>query len=69
MTDGERLREALGELKWSGARLARTVEVTPGTVYNWLHDVVRLPGAVKAYIRLLLKVRTALDQIGGLGDG
>jgi transcriptional regulator with XRE-family HTH domain len=53
----------LAELDWTGAELARRVDVHPNTVSHWLqgHAKGGVPGAVMAYLRLYLRVRRLLD--------
>lgn len=69
MTDGQELSQILKDLEWSQAHFARKVEVSPGTVYNWCYDKCRLPGAVKLWLDLLLKVRKLSVTIRGLENG
>lgn len=54
----------LGAVGWSGAELARRVDVSPSTAYKWIKRG-EAPGAVIAYLDLILRFR-ALHI--GLGD-
>lgn len=59
----EQLADLLVELHWTGAELARRVDVHPNTVSHWLqgHAKGGVPGAVMAYLRLYVRVRQLLD--------
>lgn len=59
----------LDEVGWSGAELKRRVEVSPATVYKWIHGECRIPGAVVAYLKLVLLVRSTAVKLEELGKG
>lgn len=56
-----RITTLLETAKLTGAELARRVDVHPNTVSNWTSGKSDPPGAVIAYLELLIKVR-ALAQ-------
>jgi hypothetical protein len=55
------LEAVLHTLGWSQAELSRRVEVHANTVSGWATDRTKLPGSVKAYLVLAMKVRGLLD--------
>jgi hypothetical protein len=54
------LDAALDALGWSGAELARRVDVGADRVSAWRCGKARMPGAVVAYLRLAMSVRELL---------
>lgn len=51
----------LTKLRWSQAELARRIDVHPNTVSHWVTGKRPIPGAVKAYVDLALKVKGLID--------
>ena len=57
--------DLLGLTGWDRAELARRVDVTRSTVSDWALGYRRMPGAVRAYMRLAAQVRSLADDMGG----
>lgn len=53
----DQLNAALADLDWTGAELGRRIDVDSHTVSAWRTDKRPVPGAVAAYLDLLIKVR------------
>lgn len=56
------LKIALKTLGWTGVKLARAVDVTPKTVGMWLNGKARIPGSVKAYLKLKMRFLDLADS-------
>ena len=52
--------DALDALGWSGAELARRIDVGADRVSAWRCGKAKLPGAVVAYLRLAVSVQESL---------
>jgi DNA-binding transcriptional regulator YiaG len=62
--DARWLRASLRVLGWSGAELARRIDVHGNTVSAWRTGRRALPGAVRAYVGLALQVSALGDSLG-----
>lgn len=70
-TDGAKavdLGNLLAQVGWSGAELGRRVAARESTVYNWLHGRARTPGAVIAYLKLIILTQKTAKDLGEI-DG
>jgi hypothetical protein len=56
------VRTALGALNLSAPEFARLIGVTPRAVTLWLASQREVPGPVRAYVRLLLSIPSALRR-------
>lgn len=61
--DARWLRASLRVLGWSGAELARRIDVHGNTVSAWRTGRRALPGAVRAYVELVLEVSALGDSL------
>lgn len=56
-----RFEMLMNDSELSQSELARRIEVSPNTVSNWATGKTKVPGAVLAYLTLLVRVKGALD--------
>lgn len=62
--DLARLKADLEALGWTPMELSRRVVVHSNTAYHWLDGTRRIPGAVLAYVRLLVGMKGLTDDGG-----
>jgi transcriptional regulator with XRE-family HTH domain len=61
--DGPGLKDALGELKWTQAALARYLGVAPNTVISWTKGRTPIPKGIVEWVTVLLFVARQIETV------
>lgn len=63
---GKELKEAILDLGWTQAKLARALSVGPNSVSRWVADRDgAVPGPIAAYVRVVLRMKEQWMEIDG----
>lgn len=57
--------DLLGLTGWTRPDLAKRLDVTRSTVSDWALGYRRMPGPVRAYMRLVCRIKALADDMGG----